>query len=85
MIKIVVLQRGWVAVGEFSQAGDICRLEPAAIVRRWGTPNKGLGEIAANGPTSATVLDKCPRLSFHVLTAVLMMDCAEEKWASSLR
>src|SRR5580658_9635339 len=56
-IRIVVLQRGWVAVGRFSQDGDECVLQPAAIVRIWGTM-KGLTELV-NGPVKdKTVLDK---------------------------
>lgn len=79
--KIAVLQRGWVYVGRFSRSGDECLLTDAACIRVWGT-TKGLGEIAANGPTSKTVLDPCPDVRFHVLTAVLLLDCASEKWAS---
>lgn len=81
--RIVILQRGWVVVGRFSQEGEHCRLDPAAIIRRWGT-TKGLGEIAAGGPTSKTILDKCPPLTFHELTSIAMMDCEEEKWVAHL-
>ncbi len=82
-IRIIILQRGWVMVGRFSQEGSQCRLDPAAVIRQWGS-SKGLGEIAAGGPTAKTVLDKCPPITFHVLTTIAMMDCAEEKWASHL-
>jgi hypothetical protein len=82
-VRIMILQRGWVAVGKFSQNGEQCRLENAAIIRRWGT-NKGLGEIALNGPTTSTVLDKCPTLRFHELTIVASMDCEESKWLGHL-
>lgn len=80
-IKIVVLQRGWIAVGSFFSVGDERILQGASIIRRWGT-SKGLGEIAAGGPNPKTVLDSCPDLRFHVLTTVLMIDCTEDKWAS---
>lgn len=36
-IKIVVLQRGWVAVGRYSQEGEQCALDDASIIRVWGT------------------------------------------------
>lgn len=78
-IKIVILQRGWVAVGKYYREGDDCRLENASIIRNWGT-TKGLGEIALDGPTSKTILDSCPTIRFHVLTAVASIDCVESKW-----
>lgn len=83
-VKIVILQRGWVAVGRFSQKGSECTLEDAAIIRRWGT-TKGLGEIAKNGPTSSTTLDVTPRITYHELTAVATIDCEESAWASKLQ
>ena len=82
-VRIVILQRGWVAVGKFTQDGEQCRLENASIIRRWGT-NKGLGQIAADGPTSNTVLDKCPTLRFHALTVIATLDCEASKWADHI-
>lgn len=79
-IKIAVLQRGWVYVGKFSRTGDDCLLTDAACIRVWGT-TKGLGEIAVGGPTPKTVLDPCPDVRFHILTAVLLLDVDEDKWA----
>jgi hypothetical protein len=82
-VRIVILQRGWVAVGKYTQDGENCRLENASIIRRWGT-TKGLGQIAADGPTSNTVLDKCPTLRFNVLTVIATIDCEGSKWAAHL-
>ena len=83
-IYIVVLQRGFVAVGRRSknEAGDYV-LTDAANIRIWGT-TKGLGEIAEGGPTEKTVLDKCPPIEFHPLTAIMHITCKEDKWASKL-
>ena len=78
-IKIVILQRGWVMVGKFSQEGSKCRLDNAAIIRKWGT-TKGLGEIAAGGPTPQTVLDRTPPVEFHELTIIATIQCRGEKW-----
>ena len=83
-IKIVVLQRGHVAVGRFSQDGETCKLIGASIIRYWGT-TKGLGQIAFEGPTDKTKLDKCPDISFHIMTSILLMDCVEETWESYCR
>jgi hypothetical protein len=82
-IRVVILQRGWVAVGRFSQTGSDCTLTNAAIIRVWGT-TKGLPEIAQNGPTSKTVLDPSPTLRFHQLTIITTIDCEESKWNSKL-
>ena len=78
-IKIVILQRGWVMVGKFSQVNSQCRLDHAAVIRRWGT-TKGLGEIADGGPTKNTVLDKTPPVEFHEMTVIATIQCRAEKW-----
>ena len=78
-IRIVILQRGWICVGRFTQEGSQCKLTNASTIRQWGT-TKGLGEIALDGPTSKTILDKCPDVKFHELTVVATIDCVESKW-----
>jgi hypothetical protein len=84
-IKIVVLQRGNVAVGRLSQDGETCKLTGASVIRIWGT-KKGLGEIAYDGPIKdKTILDKCPDITFHILTSILIMDCVEESWENHCR
>ena len=83
-VFIVVLQRGWVAVGyrEKRPDGDYV-LKNAAHIRIWGT-TKGLGEIAEGGPTSKTVLDKCPPIEYNPLTAIMHIRCKGEVWATKL-
>ena len=78
-IKIVVLQRGHVAVGHLYLKGEMCKLRGASIIRLWGT-TRGLGQIAQDGPTDKTRLDKCPDIEFHILTTILIMSCLEEPW-----
>ncbi len=82
-VRIVILQRGWVMVGRFSQTGTSCLLEDAAVIRIWGT-SRGLGEIALSGPTSKTILDKAGTVRFHELTVVASLDCETDKWSSVL-
>lgn len=82
-IRIVILQRGWIMVGRYSQDGQNCKLSNASVVRIWGTI-KGLGEIAVNGPTSKTVLDKCPDVRFHELTVIATIDCVESVWSTKI-
>jgi len=73
-IKIVVMPHGWVMVGELN--GD--RLTHCKNVRRWGTSN-GLGELAENGPTSSTKLDKYPPCD--VAARLFTIDVNEDKWS----
>ncbi len=77
--NIVVLQRGWVVVGELYKQGHDCILKNASVIRNWGT-TKGLGEIAENGKTDKTILDPSPEISFNELTVILFIKCNESKW-----
>lgn len=77
--QIVILNRGWVVVGDYSEKGDECTLTNASVVRIWGT-TKGIGELAENGPTSSTKLDPCPNVHFHKMTMVARLDCVESNW-----
>lgn len=79
MIKIVILQRGWVFIGKFSQEDQNCKLENAYNIRRWGT-SEGLGELALKGKQAETKLDKVGTVSFHELTTVAVLDCDESVW-----
>ena len=79
----MIPQRGWVAVGYFSHEMEQCKLQRASIIRSWGT-TRGLGQIAIDGPTSSTKLDKCPTLHFHELTVIATMECVEGKWTDKL-
>lgn len=83
-IKIVVLQRGWVLVGKFERKGEQCFLHEASTIRSWGT-TKGLGELAAGGPTKDTKLDKCSgAVEFEALTKILSIDVDQAVWASKI-
>jgi hypothetical protein len=78
-LQIVILQRGWVAIGYLSQCGTTCVLERAKIIRYWGT-NAGLGQLAIEGPQEKTKLDPALTMRFHELTVVATMDVDESKW-----
>lgn len=81
MIKIVILQRGWVFIGKFSQEGQECKLENAFNLRRWGT-TEGLGELALKGKQTETKLDKVGTVTFHELTTVALIECDQDVWKS---
>ncbi len=53
--NIVVLDRGFVYVGDVSREGDFIIISNAKNIRKWGT-TRGLGELV-NGPLTSTVLD----------------------------
>jgi hypothetical protein len=78
-IRIVILQRGWVMVGEYSRVENDCFLKNCSTIRKWGT-SRGLGQIAMEGPTSETILDKQPDTEFHILTIVASIKCDASKW-----
>lgn len=79
-VKICVLHRGWVFVGRVSQTGSTLAIDDGAVIRKWGT-TRGLGEIAAGGPTADTKLDPVPRVTVHELGVVAMIDCEASKWS----
>lgn len=82
-IRIVILDKGFVSVGKFTQGKDFCKLENAATVRYWGT-TRGLGEIAENGPTDSTKLDRTPTQHIPVHSIVNTIECVDAKWNSHL-
>jgi len=79
-VKIVILQRGWVYVGRYTQNNEtmMCELNQAQNIRTWGT-SKGLGELR-DGPTSSTKLDPTGKVVFHLLTTIAIIDCDGDAW-----
>lgn len=81
-VRIVVLQRGWVVVGRWSQDGDEVVVRDASVVRFWGT-TRGLGEIC-DGPTKTTKLDPAGTVRTNAAAVVLTIDVDAEAWAEHL-
>ena len=77
--QILVLDRGWIVVGDVSKSGDYFNVNNASVIRSWGT-TKGIGELAEKGPLTNTKLDSCPMVQAHKLSVVLVMNCNEEAW-----
>jgi len=77
-IRICILHRGFIYVGNFEQNGVNCVLKNAKNVRRWGT-KKGLGELAEKGPQENTILDDCGIVRFHEQGVIAFIDCSA-KW-----
>jgi hypothetical protein len=81
-VRIVVLQRGWVVVGYYSEDGDEVIVQQAKVIRRWGT-TKGLGELV-DGPTADTILDPAGLVLAHRLGVVLTIVARKDKWEAHL-
>ena len=81
-VRIVVLQRGWIVVGRWSQDGDEVVVLNASVVRFWGT-TRGLGELVA-GPTKTTKLDPAGTVRANAAAVVLTIDVDAEAWAEHL-
>ena len=79
MKKIVVIESGWVLVGDYEGKRDKTLLTDASVIRLWGT-SKGLGEIAINGPTKDTVLDKLGVTEITNKHILFIVECNQQKW-----
>ena len=71
--QIVILQRGWIVVGDVEQVGNKMVVNGASVIRRWGTTN-GLGQLALAGPTKETILDACGTVTAHELAVIATID-----------
>jgi len=78
-VKIAILQRGWVMVGNFHREGSDCQLTNAYVIRRWGT-TRGLGELAMEGKKQETILDKVGTVDFDYLTVIGAIHCNKSIW-----
>jgi hypothetical protein len=81
-VRIVVLQRGWVVIGYYTEDGDEVTVEQASVIRVWGT-TKGLGELV-DGPTKNTVLDYAGVVRAHRGAVVLTIDADDYAWLGKL-
>jgi hypothetical protein len=83
-IHVVVLQRGWVVIGELSSIGNQYEMRKTAVIRNWGT-TKGLGELVKSGPLPNTKLDPTNGVvRFHKLTVVMRVKCSGDVWSKHL-
>jgi len=75
-----------VVVGEYETDGitGFSRVRKGACVRVWGT-DKGLGQLAVEGPTPSTILDYQPETEWPTLATVETIRCKEAAWATHLK
>lgn len=77
---IVVLDRGFVYVGQVECDADWCVITNARNIRYWGTKN-GLGELV-NGPLKETKLDKVGMVRAPMRAVISVIDADEKAWNS---
>jgi len=79
-MRIVVLDRGWVVVGNLYLDKGEYRLDKGRVIRKWGTTD-GLMQLANDGPTSNTKLESLGQIRFHIHSVVLQFDIQDKsKW-----
>lgn len=76
--QIVVLDRGFVYVGDVQLKGDYVHLNNAKNIRRWGT-SKGLGELL-DGPLANTVTDPVGGTILIPARAVIHFIAVKKGW-----
>lgn len=77
-IQIVVLDRGFVYVGNVKLDGDFVTITNAKNIRCWGT-TKGLGELV-HGPTESTKLDHVGTVQAPLRSLISLIDVEQSKW-----
>ena len=80
-IKIVVLDRGFVYLGEVEETENYIVIRNAKNIRIWGT-TKGLGELV-NGPLSKTRLDKVGTVRAPNRALISLIDVEQSAWKSN--
>ncbi len=77
--QIVILDRGFVYVGDVTIDDQWVIIRNACNVRRWGT-SKGLGELAKSGPTANSVIDPAGLVRAPLRALIGMIECEASSW-----
>ena len=80
-LNIVILDRGFVYVGDVTIEGEWVVIANAKNVRRWGT-TQGLGELALKGPQESTRLDIGGTIKAPLRALIGLIKCEATKWSS---
>ena len=78
---IVVADRGFVYVGDVNIVSDWCNVTNARNIRQWGT-ERGLGQLALEGPTPKSVLDAIGTVRIPMRAVISVIDTEAAKWNS---
>ncbi len=82
-IKLVIVDNGFAYIGRTVLEGGYYIISSAANVRKAGT-TRGFGQIAFDGPTKETELDRCPPVLVPAGRVCHLMEVAEDKWTKVL-
>ena len=77
---IAVLDRGFVYVGQIAHDGDWCIITNARNIRYWGT-ERGLGQLALEGPTDKTKLDAVGTVRVPAHAVIHIVDTGQALWS----
>jgi hypothetical protein len=75
--QIVVLDRGWVFVGNARYVDGGLAVDNARCIRIWGTA-RGIGQLAETGPTEQTKLDPCGSIIAPDHAVILIIPCKSQ-------
>jgi hypothetical protein len=78
-LQIVVLDRGFVYVGNVTADEQFATIENAKCVRVWGT-QKGVGQLALDGPQRETALDAAGTVTAPMRAVIHFIECATDAW-----
>ena len=78
-LQIIILDRGYVYVGNVSIDDNWVLITTARNVRRWGT-TKGLGELAANGPLKDSIIDPVGTVRAPLRALIGLIECEASNW-----
>lgn len=82
--QIIVIKLGWVLVGTVvDERPDTLTIHGAHVIRRWGA-TKGLGELAAEGPTKNTTLEATGCVVIERDSVLFRIDCEVKPWKKTL-
>ncbi len=79
---IVVADRGFVYVGQVAHDGDWCVISNARNIRYWGT-ERGLGQLALEGPTDKTRMDAVGTVRVPARGVMHLLDTEVRLWPSN--
>ena len=82
--SIVIADRGFVWVGKTSRVGEHVYIMNGYNIREWGT-QRGLGELAIEGPKSETVLDYVPAVVVPFKAVIAVIPADPEKWKDKIK
>lgn len=80
VIKILVLDRGWVLIGECLENENDVLLKNGSVIQRWGTTD-GLGELAKLGKRPQTILKSFNNdVLLNKKYIIMKIDCNQDVW-----